>query len=1048
MWPAHFICVLLLGAGFAAPASAGVLAPSADPVATFIAVADSVARAPGEAGLASFVFDNSILVGATVAKLLDVAFQVSQGGDVVAANENVAFARKIAVAHEANGGSAVARGLVVAYEKWTPEQRQIRARAMTLEEESVAARKANDIPTAVSLLNQARTLYEKIGDAHSVAVNWGTMGVTHFAAGDWAAVIADYDRALVARRAVEDRILEGRTLNGLGSAYQQQGNYDPSIEYYDQAIALREKTGDLSGLGTSLTFLGHAYNRSGRYVQARDCYEKALPILEALGSPQQMVEILSGVALLNLEMGRTNDAEAAYRRAIDIAQHDGLANPEATLRRNLADNLRLQGRYAEALSNLDAAWILLEANPDPAEQALVLSTRGTTYMNMGEMESARADFVRFSELTKELDNPAYSALAERNTAYFYRESGAYERGLKSVQEAIALAEKAGDAREYREGLVLRGDLEMRLGRYEDSLKSWEEALAQDTQDQAVKAVLEDEIAIASVQASMGKTRAARERLRGVRARAAGLPHLETAAMFAMGQSFEKENADSAAFYYDRALGQLEAEGAGLGGAEVQAGFLSGVRRYYYEEVTRYFVSTYESTRDVRWSKRGFATIEKAKARGLLDLLRVTVADRSSPEEEKLLDRLYSLDPKSASYATDRDAIERRYVDVRRARVESAMGGLSGSTTPVDLDAVSRSLPGHTVLLEYALGDSASFLWVVDRDGHDIVRLPRRAAIEAEVRRLRDALARVRGGETALLKSARSLYETLLRPADARLEGAETVLIVPDGKLFELPFEALLSSDVVAEGDWRKQPFFARSHETLYAPSASVYLSMKSRPALKSYDRDLFAVGNPDFTGLAVERGEPLAPLPFAMQEIDAISAGVKDSRRIVLTGRDASEANVKDEFKNGTPRVVHLATHGLVDPTEPMRSNVALAAGDHEDGYFHTLEILAIPVRSQLVVMSACETARGQISRGEGVVGLSRAFLASGAGSVIASLWAVSDESTAELMKAFYKGMLGRKRSASRALNEARLALIDTEKYSHPFYWSPFVVTGTERSPW
>jgi CHAT domain-containing protein len=127
---------------------------------------------------------------------------------------------------------------------------------------------------------------------------------------------------------------------------------------------------------------------------------------------------------------------------------------------------------------------------------------------------------------------------------------------------------------------------------------------------------------------------------------------------------------------------------------------------------------------------------------------------------------------------------------------------------------------------------------------------------------------------------------------------------------------------------------------------------------------------------------------------------------------------------------------------------VALAAGDDDDGYFHTLEILATPTRSRLVVMSACESARGKVSRGEGVVGLSRAFLASGAGSVVASLWAVSDESTAELMRYFYERMLDKKKSASRALNEARLAMIESDKYSHPFYWSPFVVTGTERSPW
>jgi CHAT domain-containing protein len=288
---------------------------------------------------------------------------------------------------------------------------------------------------------------------------------------------------------------------------------------------------------------------------------------------------------------------------------------------------------------------------------------------------------------------------------------------------------------------------------------------------------------------------------------------------------------------------------------------------------------------------------------------------------------------------------------------------------------------------------------------------------------------------------------LVRPAEARLHGVQTVLIVPDGSLFELPFEALLAAEPVAGGDWRKQPFFARSHATLYAPSSTVYVSMKAAARDQDYEHDLLAVGNPDVATLT-ENGKPLSPLPFAGAEVAAISQRVKESRKIVLTGVGASEAAVKHELGNDAPRVVHLATHGLVDAREPIRSSVALTPGDNEDGYFHTLEILAIPMHSQLVVMSACESARGEISRGEGVVGLSRAFLASGAGSVVASLWAVSDESTAELMKTFYERMLGKKQPASRALNEARLALIDTEKYSHPFYWSPFVVTGTERSPW
>jgi CHAT domain-containing protein len=168
----------------------------------------------------------------------------------------------------------------------------------------------------------------------------------------------------------------------------------------------------------------------------------------------------------------------------------------------------------------------------------------------------------------------------------------------------------------------------------------------------------------------------------------------------------------------------------------------------------------------------------------------------------------------------------------------------------------------------------------------------------------------------------------------------------------------------------------------------------------------------------------------------------------VLTGPSASEGRFKQEMATGAPRVVHLATHGLVDGAEPERSSVVLAPDANDDGYLYTLEILATPTRSRLIVISACETARGRISRGEGVVGLSRAFLGAGAESVVASLWAVSDESTAELMRVFYARMFSKKRSASRSMAEARLALIESDRFSHPFYWSPFVVTGTERSPW
>jgi CHAT domain-containing protein/predicted negative regulator of RcsB-dependent stress response len=1028
------------------PARAGVLAPSADPVTTFIVVADSVSHS-GDEALTAFVNDNAVLLGASVATLLDVAFRVRDDNPDAAA-ENVAFAKRIASLHEAAGGSAVPRELVDAYQTWTPAQRKSKARAMALEEEAAAARQQGDVGGGVDLLKQARAIYQKIGDRHALALNWGTSGLTRWQSAEWDAVIADYDQALTARRAVEDRILEGRTLNGLGSAHQQKGESAAAIAYYQEAIALRRQTGDLGGLGTSLTYLGHVYNTSGRYVQARDYYEEALPILEELGSPRQMVELLTGIALLNKEMGRADDADLAYQRGIELCASNDLGAHEALCRRSLADSYRERGRYTEALDEVEQALALLEKNPDAAERTNAYMTRGLIYMNMGELDDARTDLVRVAAEADSLDNPEYAILAQLNIGHLYRELGAFERGFKAAERARELSEQAMNARFYREAMALRGDLELRLGRYDDALASWQEALAQDQHDQAEGYVLSDHVGIAGVYAAMGRMPEARAEIRGVlpKANDAGRGDLVSAGLLAMGHTFETENPDSAAFYYEKALARIESARGELGNAAVQTGYLSGARRYYYEEVTRYYAERSLATGDDAWSARAFHTIERAKARGLVDLLQSRLAASTSPEEAKVLDALYSLDPQQADYADRRAALETQYADLRGKRVNAAVGSLAGASEIASLDAVARELPKKSVMLEYALGDSASFVWVIDHKQTRLVALPARSVIEPEVRRLRDAMTRLEAGESALRASARALYAMLVAPAADAIKDAELAIVVPDGVLFELPFEALLSGDAKDDTAWKDQPFLAREVAVLYVPSATVYASLKQNETGRKHALDLFAAGNPDFATLAGD-GKPLPQLPYADEEVAAISKRVKDSKRRVVTGDAATEAVVKMELRE-SPRVVHLATHGLVDPAEPARSSVALTAGGSEDGYLHTLEIIATPTRSGLVVMSACESARGKVSRGEGVVGLSRAFLAAGAGSVVASLWAVSDESTSQLMQKFYERMLGKKKPASEALNDARLALIEGGTFSHPFYWSPFVVTGTETSPW
>jgi CHAT domain-containing protein/Tfp pilus assembly protein PilF len=1020
--------VLVFGLALIQPA---ITPASADPVSTFIHHADSLAQAGGDDLLTPYVVKHSVLVGAVVSRLLDEGIDAGEEGNKAGETENLDLAERIARLHKTHSGSDAPLQLVETFKGWSPEQRTIRKRAKTLEEQAFAARDAGEHDKSLQLFLQAMDLFEKVDDRYSQAVTWGSLGVVHWYRGDMDAVKENYQKALTARRAIENRILEGKTLCGLGASNFMTGYYDTAIDYFEQAIGVCRKTGDLTWLGTSLNYLGSTYYQIGDLIKARDAFEEALPVLEQSGDQAKMMEMLINIANFYTEMGRMKGANAAYREAIDIAITVNQPQNEAASRMNLADNLRLEGRFREAFEQLETSEKLLENLNEPIKK------------------------VRFYlKQTEDLSDPFYRIEALISLGYLYKELGAYEQGLSVVENAKALAEESENARLVRDAIALAAEMQFGLARYEEAMQLFQDALDRDRQAGIETYILEDKVRIARIHAVTGNMSEARSVFRESIpiSRASGLD-LERTLHLNIGHTYEDENPDSAIYYYERALEVVEQRRAALGGAGTRTGFLSGQRRYFYEEVARYYASLDERGESGEGSERAFHTIERAKARGLLDLLEAAALKEIDPVEEALLDSLHQIAGDSLAEKRDKQRLERRYLERREERVAKSLGPLDSRDAIVSMQEVQKALPKGTLLLEYALGDTTSLLWIIDRKSHELAELPNRRSIRAEVERLRDAIEQPGTGDEALRKTAQSLYETLVLPAEQRIKKAKRIVIVPDGVLFELPFEVLISKENGENAEWKDVAFLARSTATVYAPSASIYVKLLEPKKRKKYPLELLAVGDPDFGmhGNATDSdGNALASLPYTRSEIEAISSRLKDKEKTVLLGSEASEARLKQNLRKETPRILHLATHGLVDPVEPAASSVVLCPDPDgvEDGYLHTLEILELPIDVGLVVVSACESARGRVGRGEGVVGLSRAFVASGADGVVASLWAVSDKSTSELMKHFYKSMLDKKRPASTALREARLALMDDPAYAHPFYWSPFVVIGTDKSPW
>jgi CHAT domain-containing protein len=430
-----------------------------------------------------------------------------------------------------------------------------------------------------------------------------------------------------------------------------------------------------------------------------------------------------------------------------------------------------------------------------------------------------------------------------------------------------------------------------------------------------------------------------------------------------------------------------------------------------------------------------------------------------------------------------------------------------SRQPLTLAEVQQKvLDDRTALLEYNLGSETSYLFAVTKSGATLYKLGPRAAIESQATSFRaqlipsklqrrivgiDVTAEQQRGlglatgptpeeAAAMIAASNALYKAAVEPA-ATLLGDKRLLIVADGALNYVPFEALVTS--AAAADFSSAPYLVKTNEIIYAPSASVIAAIRQNA--RSSSRGMLIVADPvfnsnddrsrgaaasaqsgetrglgiasavtdvtgqDATASANMQGLPLARLAGTRAEADQIGKLAKAGgvQTDVWLDLDASEANIETRDVNKY-RVIHVATHGLLDAERPQFTGLVLSlvGNKNEDGFLRTDEVFNLRLGTPLVMLSACETGLGKEKRGEGVMGLTRAFMYAGAPTVGVSLWSVADKSTAELMTEFYKRLFASDTaSPSASLRDAQLTMIAGKKYSAPFYWAPFILVGDWR---
>jgi CHAT domain-containing protein len=474
----------------------------------------------------------------------------------------------------------------------------------------------------------------------------------------------------------------------------------------------------------------------------------------------------------------------------------------------------------------------------------------------------------------------------------------------------------------------------------------------------------------------------------------------------------------------------------------------------------------------------------------------------------LLNRKHTPEQADAA-AKEIAAITAEYEEVQaQIRARSPRYAALTRPQPLSLAEIQRQvLDPDTLLLEYSLGDNASYLFAVSDTTITSHRLPKRAEIEAAARRVRELLiapqpqpddteakyqARIKEARASYWPQAAELSRMLLGPvaSQAGRLGRKRLLIVADGALQYIPFAALPApspgNDEERNSGTEPQPLFIE-HEIVSLPSASTLATLRRETAgRKPAEKSLAVLADPVFTdddtrvrrnaGKAGAKGRTRSAdsdkidIAFLQMTISVRETGVIDAAggfgRLLNTRREAVAISALVPERErlqaldfgasrstalrpelGQYRIVHFATHGMLNSVHPGLSGIVLSLVDDEgkpqDGFLRLQDIYNLKLPAELVVLSACETGLGKEIKGEGLIGLTRGFMYAGTPRVVASLWKVDDRATSELMKRFYQGMLGPEAlSPAEALRQAQLSIWKQNQWRAPFYWAAFVLQG------
>jgi CHAT domain-containing protein/tetratricopeptide (TPR) repeat protein len=800
----------------------------------------------------------------------------------------------------------------------------------------------------------------------------------------------DFDQAMrsyqlmksVAER-IGDKYTLAASLNFIGMVLVLQGDYEGGIESMTRSVQVREEMGRRDLLTIPLGIMGHAYDQQGNNIKALEIAYKQLAIAEEFGDK-------TGAAHANYDIGLFHRSQYSLDLALEYLKKSVKAGEElgetalvAESLESIAGTYSLAGDYHAAIDAENKALAVMGNPTSGISAALMFRSIGDVHLAHGSYSLALEQHLK-SLHTIEASGVKYSVVITLTSiAIDYYSLRDYEKAIEYAERAAKLAresdllESLSQSRSYA-GLAYRA-----LGRTEEARRAFEEAIATNE----------------TMRAQVGGGEQERQRF----FEAKTLPYYAMVELLAADNKYEQ-----ALVYAEQAKGRVLLDVIRSGRASINKP-----------------MSAEEREREKRLSMQAVSLNTRIQAE--------SARPQSSPA--RLIELKKSLDQARLDQKAFQAKLYSEHPDLRVSR---------GDAPPLTMEQANELLPdSKTALIEYAVAEDRTFLFVLTESPQRGREKPVLKLYDLKISR-KDLVERVLMLNQRIANNdleyggpAGDLYNLLIAPARQQLQARTRLIIVPDDILWETPFQALRSP----EGR-----FLIQSTAISYAPSLAVLREFVKSRKLGSAGT-LFAMANPKLEAEVISRsknvlmGASFEPLPEGERLVKDLRQiyGAKSSK--VYVGAEAREEVFKAEA--GKYRILQLATHGVINNASPMYSHVVLAQSDNakEDGLLEAWEIMKMDLQADLAVLSACETARGRIGPGEGIIGLTWALFVAGCPTTVVSQWKVESSSTAELMLAFHRNLQAGA-TKSEALRQASIKLMSDKKYNHPFYWAGFIVVG------